>query len=313
MLELAERQDARIPRTTRDDIPTPLVEIEPGLLAKFECNNPGGSHKVRAARYIVRQGLEDGSILPGVTTVIEKTGGNFGFGLTVACEELGIPVELAVGLSFSPIKRKALELCGAKLIGLDMLHAGSTPRQVVEWQLEQAVRSGKHYFYTDQFKNPGSLAAHELGTGPEIAAQLKQWPELEALTFVSCAGTGASLTGVTRALRARGVDTQVVLVEPAGCDSLRGVFAQHSLEGMSVGVVPPFIDWATIGDVRQVSAEQADREYRRIARQHGFFVGRTSAACLHVASDLARTQPTGRKILAMIYDHGLWYPPPDVP
>lgn len=44
---------------------TPLREIEPGLLIKFEIDNPGASHKVRAARHIVRVAMEAGHIVPG--------------------------------------------------------------------------------------------------------------------------------------------------------------------------------------------------------------------------------------------------------
>src|SRR4051812_38119981 len=115
--------------------PTPLREIEPGLLVKFELDNAGASHKMRAARYIVRCAVEAGDVVPGRTTVIEKTGGNFGFGLLLACADIGVPVELAVGLSFSPLKRRFLEVSGATLIGIDKLRAGATPREVVDWHL----------------------------------------------------------------------------------------------------------------------------------------------------------------------------------
>lgn len=293
-------------------MPTPLVELSRGLLVKFECNNLGGSHKVRAARHIVRRAIRDGDILPGRTTVIEKTGGNFGFGLTVACAELGVPVELAVGLSFSPIKRRLLGVCGAKLIGIDMLSVGASPREVVEWHLARASEEGKHYFYTDQFSNRGSVDAHEFETGPEIVSQLRSWPDIETVVFVSCAGTGASLTGVTRSLRAAGFETQVVLVEPEGCDSRHNMFVQHSLEGMSVGVVPPFVDWTLVSEVRHVTPGQVEDAYQRFAQQHGLFIGKTSAACLSVACELARDSSPKRKVLAMIYDHGLWYVPAGV-
>ena len=58
----------------------------------------------------------------------------------MACSEVGVPVELAVGLGFSPVKRRCLELFGAKLIGVDMLKAGKSPREVVEWHLSNSYR-----------------------------------------------------------------------------------------------------------------------------------------------------------------------------
>lgn len=288
--------------------PTLLTELFPSLLTKFECNNPAASHKVRAARHIVRRGLESADIVPGRTTVIEKTGGNFGFGLALACAEVGVPVELAVGLGFSPIKRQCLEFFGAKLIGIEMLHEGLKPREVVEWHLANAHALGRSYFYTDQFSNIGSLEAHLRETGPEIVAQLcTDFPEVRRLTFIACAGTGASLTGVARSLQMAGYELDVVLVEPQGCDSRTGVFCDHPLEGMSVGVKPPFLDWSLIDSIEHVAFGEVVETQQMLSTTRGFFVGNTSAACLRIALQRCRALPVEHKVLAMIYDHGLWY------
>jgi len=289
---------------------TPLREVEPDLLVKFDIDNPGASHKVRAARYIVRKGVEQGLILPGSTTVIEKTGGNFGLGLVLACAEIGVPVELAVGLSFSPIKRTYLERLGATLIGVDRLHAGQTPREIVEWHLAHQTQLGKQYFYTDQFNNAGSVEAHEFETGPEIADQLDaRSDDTRRLHFVACAGTGAHLTGITRALRRRDFDIAVTLVEPEGCDSRNGFFVNHRLEGMAVGVKPPMLDWDLIDEVQHVDQATMLNEQQRFAKRHGWMVGNTSAACLAVAAKIAARQTGDRKVLSIAYDHALWYQP----
>lgn len=291
----------------KKQVPTPLIEIEPGLLIKFEIDNPGASHKVRAARYIVRGGVASGEIVPGETTIIEKTGGNFGFGLALACTEIGVPVELAVGLSFSPLKRRFLESFGAKLIGVERLKKGATPREVVEWHLANAAALGKKYFYTDQFNNMGCLAAHEQETGPEIVSQLHAWAELDAITFVGCAGTGAHLTGIARALGSAGYRTDVVLVEPEGCDSRAGVFINHSFEGMAVGVKPPLLDWNLVSETVPVKQSAMLATQRQFAAMHGYFVGNTSAACISVARDLIGRASKPHKIFTIAYDHGLWY------
>jgi cysteine synthase len=288
-------------------ISTPMVEIEPGLLIKFEIDNPGASHKVRAARYIIRQAVENNEIIPRETTVIEKTGGNFGFGLLLACAEIGVPVELAVGLSFSPLKRRYLEVFGAKLIGIDRLKEGATPRTVVEWHLANAKELGKKYFYTDQFNNPGSLAAHEKETGPEIVSQLRAWPEVDTISFVGCAGTGAHLTGIARALRSAGYRTDVILVEPEGCDSRAGIFIDHRFEGMAVGVKPPLLDWDLVSETIRVDQDSMLSEQSQFAAKHGYFVGNTSAACISAARTLANRTSKNHKIFTMAYDHGLWY------
>lgn len=307
MREIIGRIESGMSSVLQPRAVTDLGEVLPGLLAKFECNNAGGSHKVRAARYIVDSAIASGAIVPGRTTVIEKTGGNFGLGLAVACQSLGIRVELAVGLGFSPIKRHYLSLVGTHLIGVPMLEKGATPRQVVEWHLEHADALGRHYFYTDQFNNEASVAAHELETGPEIAEQLKAWPHVGKLTFVACAGTGASLTGIARALISAGYEVGVIFVEPAGCESRSNGFVDHKLEGMSVGVVPPFLDWALINDTRTVAYEGVIATQHAFAQRTGFFVGNTTAACLAVGIPIAAAMPADQKVLSVIYDHGLWY------
>lgn len=112
---------------------TRLIQAPGQLLVKAEMDNPDGSHKYRAAKYI-----------------IETTGGNFGFGLLTICKKHNLQLELAVGLSSSQRKRDLLAFMGAKLIGKDLLRSGLSPKEVVHHFLENQQQLGKHYFYTDQ-------------------------------------------------------------------------------------------------------------------------------------------------------------------
>lgn len=287
---------------------TELARYNDRLFAKLELNNLGGSHKFRAARHIVRRAIERGDIIPGRTTVIEKTGGNFGFGLLAACYQYDVKVDLAVGLSFSPLKRKLLECFGARLIGKDMLREGATPREVVEHHLHHQHELGRHYYYTDQFNNPDGVEAHRMGTGPELAAQLLDQGVGKRLLFVGCAGTGASFTGITQALIDHGFDVEAVLVEPAECDIRKGVFRDHRLEGMAVGVAPPFLDWSLVHDVYGVDLKETLEAQRHFYMHNGIHIGNTSAACFAVARQLLeRSEFRNRVLVTMAYDSGLWY------
>ncbi len=98
-----------------------------------------------------------------------------------------------------------------------------------------------------------------------------------------------------------------MLVEPQGCDSQKGIFSDHKLEGMSVGVVPPFLDWNLINEIRTVSYDEVMNTRKIFARTAGFLAGNTAAACLTVASQLARGATDDHKVLTILYDHGLWY------
>jgi cysteine synthase len=87
-------------------------------------------------------------------------------------------------------------------------------------------------------------------------------------------------------LRHAGYQTNVVLVEPAGCDSRAGVFVDHRLEGMAVGVKPPLLDWDLVSETMYIDQDTMLAAQHRFAAQHGYFVGNTSAACIAVAQEL---------------------------
>ncbi len=285
-----------------------LTKCDDRLLVKLELNNLGGSHKFRAANHIVRCAIERGDIVPGKTTVIEKTGGNFGFGLLAACYQHNVQVDLAIGLSFSPLKRKLLESFGARLIGKDMLKEGMTPKEVVEHHLARQQQLGRHYYYTDQFNNPDGVEAHRCSTGRELAHQLSEQHVGKRFLFVGCAGTGASFTGITLALRESGFAVETALVEPAGCDTRNGVFTDHRLEGMSVGVMPPFLDWSLVDAVHAVTLAETLEAQRDFYLRHGVHVGNTSAACFAVDRQLLEhPRHRDKVIVTMAYDSGLWY------
>jgi len=244
--------------------------------------------------------------------LIEKTGGNFGFGLAVCAKKYNLKIDLAVGLSFSKIKRKTLEYLGANLIGISMMKEGKSPKEVVMWHLENAKHLNKNYYYTDQFDNRLSIKAHEYETGLEIVHNItNKYPHLKEITFVSCAGTGASLMGIQYALKNYGYNTKVILVEPKGCCSEQNIFVDHVMEGMSVGVSPPFIDWNLISDVITVSESDMLDVRKEIAQEKGLFLGNTSAACLAVAKNIAKQDEiignNNHKILTIGYDSAYWY------
>jgi cysteine synthase len=282
--------------------------IRPGLVIKLEMNNPGGSHKYRAARHIIELAIESGGIVPGRTTVIEKTGGNFGFGLLAVCQRYGIQVDLAVGLSYSARKRELLAGLGANLIGQDMLAEGASPAEVVEYFLDSRTRCDKKYFYTDQFSNALGVEAHQMDTGGEFADQIRAVSKAVNVVFVGCAGTGASFTGVCRGLCDGGFKVEAHLIEPAQCDTRSGQFSDHRFEGIAVGVAPPFLDWGLVHRVHKVTIKEMVDAQRWAYGQLGIYIGNSSAGCLAVARSLHCEIDPGDTVVACIsYDSGHWY------
>lgn len=286
-------------------VPTPL-RIAGNVSIKIEAFNPGGSHKSRAARHIVRRAVREAGLVQGDRRrLLEKTGGNLGVGLAYEARQLGIGVDLVVGLSFSPVKRRLCEIYGARLVGLDRLRAGLSPREVIE---ELLAAHPEQYIYTDQFRNPANLVAHETETGPELVRQLEERGLLggREVILVKGAGTGASFTGVARALRAAARDVECRLVLPSGCDLATATFREHPLEGIAVGVVPPFLDAALVDGIVHVEDVDAFAGQQMLAQAIGFFPGVSSGANYFAACRIARERPEAT-VVTMAYDAGDGY------
>lgn len=286
-----------------------LVQVWDGVFTKLEMENPGGSHKFRAANHILERAISLGELTAGRSTVIEKTGGNFGLALLALCQKRDISVELVVGLQFSPVKRRLLEALGAKLLGLELLQSGWTPAEVVNHYLGCQTSNGRSYWYPDQFNNLTGISAHRFETASELAQQLTAAGSGKNIIFVGGAGTGASFTGLTLGLRDHGFDVYAVLAEPEGCCSSEGVFIDHRFEGVAVGVVPPFLDLSLVKRRINVPLLEAFETQRAVYKEIGLWIGHSSAMCLAVAKRLkADDRNTATPIVTITYDSGLWYP-----
>jgi cysteine synthase len=283
------------------------MELVPGVLTKLEYRNPGASHKTRAARWVIRAAAAKGLVVPGVTTVIEKTGGNFGLGLAIECARMGVSLELVIGLGFSKLKRRALTRLGVDIVGDDMLYDGATPREVLEWRLANQERLDRRYYHPDQFHNFDSVRAHYHETGVELVAQLRSLGAGKdvPLALVGGAGTGASLQGVGERLREEFEDVEVVLIDPPGCRSLEGVHEDHPIEGIAVGVKPPFLRAETISRTMTATLDAMSDMQKEVGSRCGFLLGNSAAAALSCARRYCEQNP--RLTMTLAYDELHWY------
>ncbi|PTE19565.1 pyridoxal-5'-phosphate-dependent protein [Cereibacter changlensis JA139] len=284
---------------------TPVISPLTNLRIKMEHLNPGGSHKSRAARYIIESAIVAGELRPGgPRRILEKSGGNFGIGLAYEAAKHDIGVDLVIGLSFSPLKRVLCQEYGARLVGLDLLHQGMQPKDVVATLL---AADANRYFFTNQFANPGNFEAHLHETGPEIVQQVRaDLDRFAGCSLVLGAGTGAHAAALATVLRESCAVVELVLVEPENCSFAEGRFGDHAQKGTAVGVLPPFLDFAHVDRIIPVSDAEAFEGQKRFARETGFYPGPTSGANYHLACQNAATSPE-RLVISMIYDAGDCY------
>ncbi len=298
---------ARIGKTILEKVGgTPLVEISNKLnkggarvLAKVEFFNPGGSVKDRIAVAMVDAAERAGVLKPGAT-IVEPTSGNTGVGLALVAAVRGYHLILTMPETMSIERRKLAAAYGAEIV----LTPGSAGMKGAIAKAEE-LRDTKGAVILQQFENPANPAYHEKTTGPEI------WADADGQVdaFVAGVGTGGTLTGVGRYLRAQKPDVAIYAVEPDTSPVLSGgAPGPHKIQGIGAGFVPRVLDTKLITQVIPVSAENAGRTARAAAAQEGLLVGISSGAALFAALELAkRPDYVGKTIVVLLPDTGERY------
>ena len=284
---------------------TPLVEIGPfegqraRILAKVEYFNPGGSVKDRVALAMIEDAEKQGILVPGAT-IIEPTSGNTGVGLAWVGAARGYKTILTMPDTMSLERRNLLKALGARLVltpGSEGMKGAIAKAQALKEEIPGSVILG-------QFTNPANPAAHERTTGVEI------WDDTQGDVdiFVAGVGTGGTVSGVGRALKARKPEVRIVAVEPASSAvPSTGIAGKHKIQGIGAGFVPDTYDASVIDEILPVSDEDAVRGGRLLSAR-GLLVGISSGAAFSAALSLARKEENaGKTIVALLPDTGERY------
>jgi len=285
---------------------TPLVRLKKlrpeggaDLCAKLESQNPGGSVKDRPALAMLLAAEQAGHVTPG-STIVEATSGNTGISLAMLAAARGYRCVLVMPEDASMARRLLLSAYGAELV---LTEAGSGMAGAVA-KAESLVRSTKGAFMCRQFENPHNPEAHALSTAEEI------WADTEGRidAFVVGVGTGGTLTGVARVLKARKPNLRVVAVEPRASAVLSGgPPGLHGIQGLGAGFVPRVLDRSLIDHVLSVTDVAADRTARRLAHEEGLLVGTSAGANVYAAMELAKTLSSDQRVVTILCDSGERY------
>ena len=286
---------------------TPLVEISKKtnvtaakVYAKVEAFNPGGSAKDRVAVAMIETAERDGRLKPGAT-IIEPTSGNTGVGLALASAVKGYHLILVMPDTMSVERRRLAAAYGAEVV----LTPGAEGMKGCLDKAAELNRAIEGSYIPNQFDNPANAAAHERTTGPEI------WEDLggEVDAFVAGIGTGGTITGVARFLKAKKPSVRIVGVEPDTSPLIsKGVSGPHRLQGIGANFVPSIFDRSLVDEVTCVSAEDAGETARALGAKEGILCGITSGAATWAALELAkRPEFAGKTIVALLPDTGERY------
>ncbi len=285
---------------------TPLVHLaklekklalNANLYAKVEGLNPAGSIKDRAALYMIKEAQKAGKIKEGAT-IIEPTSGNTGIGLSAICAMCGYKAIIVMPSNMSHERILTMKAYGAQVI---LTPAEKGMKGAIE-KANELLASIPGSFCLDQFSNPANALAHELTTGPEI------WNALDGKVdiLVSGIGTGGTITGVGRYLKARKSNVKLVGVEPAGSPFLsEGKAGRHGIQGIGAGFQPKLLDKTLLDEIVTCTEEEAYSTGRMLCQTEAIFAGISSGAALAKAIEIAkRPENKGKNIVVVLPDNG---------
>ena len=263
------------------------------IFAKLEFMNPGGSVKDRAALGMIQEAEKRGLLRPG-STIVEPTAGNTGIGLALVGTLRGYKVILVVPEKYSREKKQIMTALGASLVSTPT--ADGMPGALKKAQEIAAATPGG--YLPQQFENPANPEIHYRTTAREIWQQMQG--KIDAL--VLGAGTGGTITGVTRYVKERNPGVRSVLVESEGSVLGGGTAAPHKVEGIGNSFMPKILDRSLIDEVVAVTDRDAFATVLLLARREGLLVGGSSGAAAFAAARVAEQIGAGRKIVTLFPD-----------
>jgi cysteine synthase A len=298
---------------------TPLIKLrraseETGctILGKAEFMNPGASVKDRAALGIITEAMASGRLQPG-GTVVEGTAGNTGIGLTVIGNALGLRTVIVIPNTQSQEKKDTLRLLGAEVVEVPAVpyrDANNYVKYSARLAEALAVTEPGGAVWANQFDNIANREIHTATTAEEI------WADTEGKVdgFVSAVGSGGTLGGVSRGLKAKREGIAIALADPPG-SGLYSYFTTGEFkpegssvtEGIGQSRITKNLEGAPIDMAYQIPDEEALRIVFALTAEEGLCVGASTGVNVAGAIRLARELGPGHTIVTILCDSGTRY------
>ncbi|MBL8722856.1 MAG: cysteine synthase family protein [Planctomycetes bacterium] len=290
---------------------TPLLEVlyrfrgrERRLYAKYESMNMTGSVKDRMACHILAEAYAQEQLQPGAT-IVEASSGNTGIAFAALGAALGHPVRIYMPDWMSRERTDLIRSFGAEIVPVSKAEGGFLGSVQLA---ERFAREHEGVFLPRQFENQANVRAHASGTGPEILLQLEAFGVRPA-AFLAGVGTGGTVMGVGRALRAAFPKVAVHPLEPANSPTLRTghKVGSHRIQGISDEFVPAVVDLAWLDPVVDVWDGDAILMAQALARTLGLAVGISSGANFLGAAQLVERLGAGAAVVTVFCDSNKKY------
>ncbi len=288
---------------------TPLIalenygkDLEGNLIVKLERNNPAGSIKDRAAKYMIEEAEKKGVLKDG-STIIEPTSGNTGIGIAAIAASKGYKAIIVMSEAMTVERQNLIKAYGAEVV---LTPAAGGMKASIE-KAEELSYKVENSWIAGQFDNRDNVKAHIETTGPEI------WEDTDGNVdfLIAGIGTGGTLTGTGEYLKSKNPSIKVIAVEPKASPVLtEGIkaAAPHKIQGIGAGFIPSILNTTLYDEVISVSNEDAWETTRQLAVKEGLLCGISSGAALAAGRELAsRPENKKKNIVVILPDTGERY------
>jgi cysteine synthase len=285
-----------------EENPSPMVRLNqlapPGstLWAKLEWLNPFGSVKDRAA-WAMLQDLERrgelGPARPG-RGIVEPTSGNTGLSLAGLSGVRGYPMLAVVPSKVPEEKKLLLRVFGAnvEVVPDALCPLPGSEDGTIGLAKTHAKASSDRYVMPNQYENVHNVEAHLRTTGPEI---WRQTGGKVTHVFTSL-GTCGTVTGLSRALKARNPAVKVIAVQPTAGHDVPGIRNVSELE------VSKLFDPSLVDEILEIDFELAYRNAAELARHEGLRAGPSSGLIFEGARRIALREPVACGVMIFCDD-----------
>jgi cystathionine beta-synthase len=270
-------------------------------VAKLEFMNPGGSVKDRIALSMIDAAERGGKLRPG-GTIVEPTSGNTGVGLAIVAARRRYKCIFVMPDKMSQEKIALLRAYGAEVIVCPTAVAPDHPDSYYS-VANRLVSEIPGAFQPDQYHNPENPATHERSTGPEL------WRQTDGRIthFVAGIGTGGTITGVSRYLKAQSSSVVTIGADPEGSVYSGGTGRPYLVEGIGEDFWPDTYDPSVVDRVVPVSDRDSFLMARRVTREEGILVGGSAGTAVHAALEIGRELGPDDLVVVLIPDSGRGY------
>lgn len=269
-------------------------DLKAQIIAKCEFFNPLCSSKDRVALALFEKAEKEGKITPGKSIIIVPSAGNMAISLAFIAAAKKYQLYLTMPESVPFDRRKIVEHYGAQVF---LTTSARGMKGAIEKAEELFEAHSENSYKFSLFDDDAASVIHANTTAEEL------WEDSKGNIdyFVAGVGTGATISGIGKALKQKNPEIKIVAVEPEESAVLSGgAPTQHKIEGIGVGFIPPFLKNKIYDLVAKINSEKALSMARELAKEEGIPCGISSGASCAAAIELAKLSENEGKVIACI-------------